>query len=657
MPKLKDDELLTWATEEFRESQAHSSKWRDRAKIAFDYKAGDQWSTDDKAKMEAAGRPIITFNRVGVFVRAVVGLEVSNRQEMIYTPEEVTDSDAVGIANQTSKWARKKNDSEYEQSAAFEDMVTCGMGWTETFIDTEQDLDGKIREEQEDPLRCYWDPAARKPNLADTRWVARLKEFDNRREFERRFPNAKKDNLGESSILGVTDFFADPPGDVHKADKPAYQQEQAYRGTESRTSKIRVLEFQYWEPVEVVRFDGGEGELQTLSPKNFEKLVKRLEKAGRPIPRNLKQFQRHYYMAFFSGSKVLEHKELPREGPDKIPDFTLQCMTGYFDRNNGVWYGIVNDMIDPQNWANKYFSQVHDIFNSGIKGGIWYEESAVKDPDTFEDRVAQPGAAIAFQDGALSNKQVFQPQPASLPAGASQLHQFAVDAIPQINGLNPELMGLAGRDQPGILESQRKQAGLTLLASLFDSLRQYRIRQGRVLLWFIREFMPKDRIARIVGKQNAEYIPAFLTAGAEKFDINVGDAPSSPHMKEKVFTMFMQLIPILGNQAALVLPMLIQYSPFPLEVVKPLLEQLTKSQQDTPEQQIAKRLTAEQAMAEIEKTHSEALLNTAKAEAEADGVALKDTKLMQDLFTKMADISATIELEKMKKQTAGGSNG
>ena len=586
MPKLPDQELLDWATFEFKEARAHSNEWRNMAKTAFDYKAGEQWTESDKAKMKAEDRPPITFNRVGVFVRAVVGLEVSNRQEMVYEPEEVTDTDAVGIANQTSKWVRRKCDSEFEQSASFEDLVTCGMGWTETLIDFDQDLDGKICEIQEDPLRCYWDSAARKPNLSDARWVGRLKEFHDRKEFERRFPKAKGESLGASTILGESDFFGDVHRDVHNADKPAYQQERAYRGSESHIGTIRIFEFQYWNPAQIVRFDTGDGQLQEASPSEFKRIEERLQILGRPAPRSVKQTKRQYYRAFFTGKEILEHEALPTETTDKIEDFTLQAMTGYFDRNRGVWYGLVKDMIDPQNWGNKYFSQMHDLMNSGVKGSIWYEESALKDAGDFEEQASKPGAAIAFADGAIQNKRVMQPNPPTMPAGLPQLHSFAVDALPSVSGLNPELLGLAGRDQPGILESQRKQAGLTILATLFDALRQYRIRQGRILLWFIRQFMPADRIARIVGDQNQQFIPEFNKTGAEKFDINVGDAPTSPHMKERVFTMFMQLMPLLGDSAAQVLPMLIKYSPFPLEVVQPLLKQLEQSGQETPEQRI-----------------------------------------------------------------------
>jgi len=41
--------------------------------------------------------------------------------------------------------------------------------------------------------------------------------------------------------------------------------------------------------------------------------------------------------------------------------------------------------------------------------------------------------------------------------------EFAIQGIPQTTGVNWELMGQVARDQPGILEYQRKQAGMTML--------------------------------------------------------------------------------------------------------------------------------------------------------------------------------------------------
>jgi predicted glycosyl hydrolase (DUF1957 family) len=81
-------------------------------------------------------------------------------------------------------------------------------------------------------------------------------------------------------------------------------------------------------------------------------------------PMAVQQKTRCYYRAFL-GAKLLEKSKGPAKG-----GFTYKCVTGYRDRNNGTWYGIVRAMIDPQRWANKFVSQSLHILNTGAKGGI-----------------------------------------------------------------------------------------------------------------------------------------------------------------------------------------------------------------------------------------------------------------------------------------------
>ncbi len=645
MPKLTDEELLKRAGQDLRAAMDHTRDWRDEARTAYDYRAGKQWSDEDIKKMKEEERPIITFNRIHVFIEAIKGLEVSNRQEMTYTPGEVNDTGAINIANGTAKWIKLKCDSADNQSEAFGDLVTCGMGFTETFIEYDQDLDGKICEERVDPLDIYWDAGARKKNLVDARWIGRLKKFT-AEEFQENWPDFEADGL--TSVLGIDDFFDETGMVPHDSDPPAYQEDNVDGGFISTVDR-RVFEYQYFGKKDVVRYNNPEtGEVKDVSPEEFKEIEQRVAFLGLAPLVSIKQKKRIYYRALFAGETVLEHEELPVELQDKIPDFTLQAMTGYYDRNANIWYGLVRNMIDPQNWANKYFSQMHDIFNSGIKSALWYETGTIKDEAKFEADAAKPSSKIEFEEGALSQNRVIRPEGPKIPSGTFQLHNFAVDALPSVSGLNPELLGLAGRDQPGILESQRKQAGLTILATLFDALRYYRLRQGRVLLWFTRNLVTVERLVRINGEQNAKHIDAFKAPGAQRFDINVGEAPTSPHMKERVFTMFLQIMPLLGDSAALILPMLLKYSPFPLEVVEPMLEQIRRSQEPDPQQEQLKQIAMAKEVAEIEETQSKTLLNRAKAEAEADNIDIKETKSFQELVTKLAEITVSGKMEQRK---------
>ena len=65
----------------------------------------------------------------------------------------------------------------------------------------------------------------------------------------------------------------------------------------------------------------------------------------------------------------------------------------------------------------------------------------------------------------------------------------------------------ADANQPGILEAQRKQAAMTILATLFDSMRRFRKINGRIRLHYIKNYLSDGRLIRIGGPDGRRIIP------------------------------------------------------------------------------------------------------------------------------------------------------
>ena len=157
-------------------------------------------------------------------------------------------------------------------------------------------------------------------------------------------------------------------------------------------------------------------------------------------------------------------------------------------------------MRDPQKWANKWLSQTLHILNASAKGGILAETDAFEDQRQAEDSYARPEAITWMRRGALSGPggSKFAPKPtAQFPAGYFSLMEFGISSIRDVTGINLELLGMRDVNQPGILEAQRKQAAMTVLATLFDSLRRFRKRIGRVRLYLIQNYLADGRLIRI----------------------------------------------------------------------------------------------------------------------------------------------------------------
>src|SRR5262249_23711312 len=168
--------------------------------------------------------------------------------------------------------------------------------------------------------------------------------------------------------------------------------------------------------------------------------------------------------------------------------------------------------------------------------------------------------------------QKFAPKPSTqVPSGYFDLMAFGISSIRDVTGINLELLGQRDENQPGILEFQRKQAAMTVLATLFDSLRRFRKMVGRIRLYFIQNFLADGRLVRLAGPDGASIVPLLRDRTLGEYEVIVDDAPTSPNQKEANWAIISSMLPAFRDQLVQnpeLIAAVLDYSPLPSALVE-----------------------------------------------------------------------------------------
>lgn len=622
----KDDALFTRLKKLFKADRDFSADWRKAAKEDFDFVAGEQWSEEDKAHLKSLMRPVITMNRTQTVINAVSGQEMANRQEVRFIPREPGDVKPNELLTEGARWFRDNAEGDDEDSEAFLHATVCGMGWTDTTLDFEEEEDGSPEMAAIGPLEMFWDKDARKNNLTDAERVWRARSISLRKA-QMLFPDADPTDLDASWARADDD-----DEDIKDQDRERLYEDNGQGEPVDLDKNVTVVHCQYIERVDVWSVISPlTGETSEMADGDYKKYAARGEQLGIPVQASRKT--KRVIKDCWLGGVVLQ------KGDALCQDrFRYQCITGYRDENKRTFYGLVRSMKDPQRWANKWLSQTLDIMNSQAKGGLLAEKGVTDNPRQFEKDWARADKITWLEDGSLvgPNGQRVMPKPqGQFPQGFYQLMTFSFEMIQSVPGVSPELMGMADRDQPASLEYQRRQAGMTILQPLFKNLKRYRKEQGRVILYILQKHMSDGRLIRVLGKDSAQYVP--LTKQADvRYDIIVDDAPSSPNQKEMVWALigekFWELPPNIQMP-------LLEYSPFPSTVVEKVKQAAQEAQQGEAAQ-------LQQRIAMLEAQLNEAKVGLTQAQTQKTNA---DAQKTMSEIGQGADPNADLALEQQKQ--------
>ena len=609
------------------------SEWRLEAEEDFRFYAGDQWKDEDVTRLEA-GRVPVVFNRVAPVIDNIAGSEVKARGEVGFYPREVGDVEKSEIYSGAGEWFLDTAGADFVESEAFANAMICGKGVTETRVSNDDNPKGDPYEEAPDPLEVGHDRHATLQNLTDAKRVFRVREvsLEDAREMAGNKDATAAELHADWIYLDVRKRPENPDYEDIGKENPG--------GIGPDKKSVRVVEVQ-WEKRQPYWITEEPDEMGGVRVVELNDEQKAAAEKFMPGLKFAKAHKKEIWGAIIGNGWISEPSLAPSQ-----KGFKWEFITGKRDRAKGSWFGMMRAMKYPQRMVNSFLSMMQFILASNAKGGFLAEVGLTDNPREFEAEWSSAQGVSWVPNGAISGdgrgggaKIMMKPQ-AQFPPGYSELLSVAMNGISETTGVNSEMMGMRDIQGSGIAEYQRREAAMTVLAPLFDSLRAYRIKHGAIVLEYIQNFFSDGRIIRITGEEGRKNIPLIKEPGVVEYDIIVDETTSTPNAVEKAWATMMQMLPMISQDLSREdMIEMMRFSPLPSSFV----EKLAGKDQEppTPEQMQAMQMqqelemrgavaTVEKAEADVAKTEAEAAKASAQAQTEApEGMAKIERDMAQ----------------------------
>lgn len=342
--------------------------------------------------------------------------------------------------------------------------------------------------------------------------------------------------------------------------------------------------------------------------------------------------------------------------------FSLHCMTGQWDSDKKVWYGVVRGLKDPQNTLNKAISSLVTQFISNVKGGVIYKQGAFLDPVLAKNQWAQPDAWIEASAGANLNTDILQRVPSQMSPAPPMLFQESKSAISRQSGINEAVEGVVSGEVSAPAMGKRIQGALAILGWFFDNLERFRKAQARTMLEFIREYWSYGQLVRVGGDFNSKAIPLLRSELPMDYDLVVDQSIKyNPNLKQQIWNDLMQIAgPLMkspiGQQFLL---RALKYSPLPVQLVAELQQIAQQAAQDPNMQQKGrgKQEPPEVTQARTIKMHADAQKAIAQARSLDKKSGVELAKLVSDVAFRSREAAAGRQAQQKQTLAAGMGGG
>ena len=460
--------------------------WRAQADIEADYVDGNQLDSRLLQRLKAIGIPPAKENIIGPAIAAVCGHEAKTRTDWRVTPDgDPGGQDVADALNFRINQAERHSKADAAMSDAFRAQASVGLGWVEV---------ARASDPFSFPHRCryvgrneiFWDMRSREKDLSDAGWLLR-ERFVKKQQVAAAFTEHREliaqadaasgmGGYGGYVVEGGVSTGLQAGIDTNRA---WTTREQAWYRKESDEVCLVELWYRRWVSTVVLKMRGGRVVEFDMENPNHQAAVAGghgiLERA------TVARVRRSYWM----GPHCLH------DGPSPYPHphFPYVPFWGYREDMTGIPFGLVRDMIFPQDNLNSTIAKLRwgmaAARTERTKGAV-----AMSD-EQFRRQIARPDADIildadqmARQGARFEVKRDFQ-----LNAQQFQLMADSRAALERVSGITASLQGRQGTARSGLQEQTQLEQSQVSIADLMDNFKEARTMVGELLMALIIEDM------------------------------------------------------------------------------------------------------------------------------------------------------------------------
>lgn len=539
--KLKRDYLdyLTNKSEEIKEQQ-NSRR----------YYHGSQWTAAQIKTLNSRKQPVVTFNRIGRKINAVVGLLEKQRQDPRGFPRTPEHEEGAEIATSVLRYVLDQQDWAAKSPICGLDGAVDGLAGVEIILEQGDKGDVEVGFETIDPGSFFYDPRSLKADFSDARYMGIGKWADLDAAIEM-YPD-KEVELRSSTESG-SDLTSNPDSD-----------NKWVSGSEN-SRRVRIIDHWY--------IKGGV-----------------------------------WHYCIYTGSVLLD------EGESYLIDEKGKTFCKYivYSANvdqDGDRYGFVRNMKSSQDEINQRRSKALLLGNSRrmiVRDGQGLDIEKIRTEAARPDGVivVPPGAEPPTFDDAHAGQEL-NAQLGFLQDAKTEIENY---------GFNPALMGTGVSDMSGRAIALQQQAGIAELGPYLLAYKGWKLRVYRAIWNTVQRHWTTERWIRVTDDEDlAKFMQINQPAndefgypimdpatgqqalvnqlGALDVDIIIDEGPDTINMQADAY----DTLSIMAQKGGQVPPeVLIELSPLTGTVKKKVLEMIQQAKEQAsqapPEQQAAVQL-------------------------------------------------------------------